>query len=423
MKLITLNNICTITQLSLLILGLVFILIAIRQIGRFHFRIWQVMLAGALAVLVTGQISPDTAIKAINPGVITFLLSMFIIGAGFESSGLLKVSINWITNHARSGDQLLALIIVVMGFLSAILMNDTIAIIGGPLVLVLADRFNISKSGALLALCFAITTGSVFSPIGNPQNYLITTYVADMSPYLLFFSGLFIPTILSLGIVWIVLRPLFKSAGQISSQHEIIEPTDNSFRKVIYFSIFLLFLGVGMKIVYGLTGIGLSIPFEWIAVSAAIPVILFTPDRMAILKKTDWCTLIFFAAMFVLMQSVYDTGLFLDIVHHEGEGDIIGILTAGILLSQVISNVPFVALFQPVLLSPGVSPSLVLALAAGSTIAGNLTILGAASNVIIIQQAEREGIHISMRFFCRYGIPVTLVQTGIYASFLMVFPM
>ena len=80
MKLITLNNICTITQLPLLILGLVFILIAIRQIGRFHFRIWQVMLAGALAVLVTGQISPDAAIKAINPGVITFLLSMFIIG-------------------------------------------------------------------------------------------------------------------------------------------------------------------------------------------------------------------------------------------------------------------------------------------------------------------------------------------------------
>jgi Na+/H+ antiporter NhaD/arsenite permease-like protein len=45
-----------------------------------------------------------------------------------------------------------------------------------------------------------------------------------------------------------------------------------------------------------------------------------------------------------------------------------------------------------------------MALAAGSTIAGNLTILGAASNVIIIQQAEREGSTLTFREFVRVGI-------------------
>ena len=122
--------------------------------------------------------------------------------------------------------------------------------------------------------------------------------------------------------------------------------------------------------------------------------------------------------MFVLMQSVYNTGFFQGMMPAGGGADVLVVLAGGVLLSQVISNVPFVALFQPVLLSPGVSPSIALALASGSTIAGNLTILGAASNVIVILQAERHGIFVPMSLFCRYGIPVTLCQTCIYAAFL-----
>jgi Na+/H+ antiporter NhaD/arsenite permease-like protein len=60
-----------------------------------------------------------------------------------------------------------------------------------------------------------------------------------------------------------------------------------------------------------------------------------------------------------------------------------------------------------------------MALAAGSTIAGNLTILGAASNVIIIQNAEREGETLSFFEFARIGIPLTIVQAGIFATWLI----
>ena len=59
-----------------------------------------------------------------------------------------------------------------------------------------------------------------------------------------------------------------------------------------------------------------------------------------------------------------------------------------------------------------------MALAAGSTIAGNLTILGAASNVIIIQQAESRGETLTFWEFAKIGVPLTLIQIGIYAVFL-----
>jgi Na+/H+ antiporter NhaD/arsenite permease-like protein len=60
-----------------------------------------------------------------------------------------------------------------------------------------------------------------------------------------------------------------------------------------------------------------------------------------------------------------------------------------------------------------------LALAAGSTIAGNLSILGAASNVIIIHNAEKKG-NTTLTFieFFKIGVPLTIIQTFIYCFFL-----
>jgi Na+/H+ antiporter NhaD/arsenite permease-like protein len=63
-----------------------------------------------------------------------------------------------------------------------------------------------------------------------------------------------------------------------------------------------------------------------------------------------------------------------------------------------------------------------MALAAGSTIAGNLTILGAASNVIIIQNAEKKsGATLSFWDFVRIGVPLTIVNVGVYWLFLLLF--
>ncbi|MDF1532864.1 MAG: hypothetical protein P1P72_11215 [ANME-2 cluster archaeon] len=60
-----------------------------------------------------------------------------------------------------------------------------------------------------------------------------------------------------------------------------------------------------------------------------------------------------------------------------------------------------------------------MALAAGSTIAGNLTILGAASNVIIIHNAEKYGHTIRFMDFVKIGIPLTVINSAVYYAFLV----
>ncbi|MGZ8904036.1 MAG: anion transporter, partial [Methylobacter sp.] len=82
------------------------------------------------------------------------------------------------------------------------------------------------------------------------------------------------------------------------------------------------------------------------------------------------------------------------------------------LLSQLISNVPLVALYLPMLANTDATS--LMALAAGSTIAGNLLILGAASNVIIIQHAEKHGATLGFFEFALVGIPLGFLNLLIY---------
>jgi Na+/H+ antiporter NhaD/arsenite permease-like protein len=71
------------------------------------------------------------------------------------------------------------------------------------------------------------------------------------------------------------------------------------------------------------------------------------------------------------------------------------------------------------LLHAGGSTAELMALAVGSTIAGNLFILGAASNVIIIQNAEsRSQERLGFFEFARAGVPLTLVNMLVYWVFL-----
>ena len=168
--------------IPVIVLVLVFLGIAIRRIGRFTLKIWQIMLIGAVAVLVTGQISPVSAVRAVNLDVMIFLFGMFVVGVALHESGYLLHLSSRIYRRAGNPDQLILLLIFSLGILSAILMNDTLAIIGTPLALYFARMNRISPKLLLLALAFSITTGSVMSPSGTPRTSSSPSMVLSGTP-------------------------------------------------------------------------------------------------------------------------------------------------------------------------------------------------------------------------------------------------
>jgi len=412
-------------MISIVTLGIVFVLIAVRQVGNIRLRIWQIMLAGALVVLVTGQISPARALAAINADVMLFLFGVFVIGQALEDSGYLGHLSGRLFARARSLSTLVLFILFGMGILSALLLNDTLAIIGTPVVLSLASKTDTQPKVLLLSLAFAITIGSVMSPIGNPQNLLIAIHGNVPNPFVTFFTYLLAPTVINLFFAYLLLRWFYRGQfrnGLPARPIELIK--DRRLAGLARISLILLVVMIIARIVTVLLGLNIDFRLTYIALVAALPVIVYIPRRPGLLKRLDWFTLVFFAAMFVLMQSVWDSSLFQSAIESANvdltsTGMILGV---SVLLSQLLSNVPLVALYLPVLVQSGAMTKAMMALAAGSTVAGNLTILGAASNVIIIQNAEKKyGVTLNFWDFVRIGVPLTIVNAGVYWLFLSLY--
>ena len=408
-------------MIPIIVLALVFILIIIRRIGKFHFQIWQIMSLGAVAVLATLQISPLKALKAINLDVMFFLFGMFIVGEALVASGYLSYLSYRLFGRAKSLDSLVLFILFGMGIAAAFLMNDTLAIIGTPVVLLLSRKAQTTPKILLLALAFAVTIGSVTSPIGNPQNLLIAINGNVANPFITFFRYLLLPTLINLLLAYFMLRLFYRKQFEHKTSTDQPEPIkDPKLAQLSRISLVLLVILVLAKIITVFAGLKIDFRLTYIALTAALPVILFSPKRFTIIRKIDWSTLVFFAAMFILMASVWNSGVFQNLINATNMTltSVPVIMGISVVLSQFISNVPLVALYLPMLMNMGITNSGLMALAAGSTIAGNLSILGAASNVIIIQNAEQKsGETLTFWEFVRIGAPLTAINVFVYWLF------
>ena len=89
--------------------------------------------------------------------------------------------------------------------------------------------------------------------------------------------------------------------------------------------------------------------------------------------------------------------------------DLLSVASAA--LSNLVSNVPAVLLFKPIIsaMATDMQETAWLALAMSSTLAGNLTVLGSVANLIVVENAQKQGIVITLGDYCRVGIPVTLL--------------
>jgi Na+/H+ antiporter NhaD/arsenite permease-like protein len=81
-----------------------------------------------------------------------------------------------------------------------------------------------------------------------------------------------------------------------------------------------------------------------------------------------------------------------------------------LILSNLVSNVPAVLLFKPIVASFPDSRFIWLVVASSSTLAGNATPLSSVANLIVLQQAGKR-VFISFWQFTRVGLVITMLTT------------
>src|SRR5579872_1047140 len=157
-------------------------------------------------------------------------------------------------------------------------------------------------------------------------------------------------------------------------------------------------------------------PIATIALGAAAVMLAGRVRPERVYRLIDWPLLVMFIGLFVIVH-VFDIHVVRSLSPESWSALIDWPISAvsglSLVLSNLVSNVPAVLLFKPIIGVMPDSEQAWLALAMSSTFAGNLTVLGSVANLIVIENARRAGTDVSFWEYLKVGIPVTLLTSAL----------
>ncbi len=403
---------------ALVIFIITYLFIGLRQIPRLHIDRPAGALVGAVLMVVFGVLTLDQAFSAVDMHTLLLLLGMMIITVYLRTAGFFELMADKMLSLAKTPLQLLILVVLSSGLLSALFVNDTICLLYTPIILEITIQLGVNPMPYLLALATSSNIGSVMTVTGNPQNMLIGIY--SKIPYLSFLSALF-PVALaglavSVAVIWLLYGKEMK-AGVFPTRPRMPE---YRVHKPLLVKAFLVCAAV-------LVSFSLGYPYSLVAAAGAVLLLVIGGvSTEKILEGVDWTLLLFFSGLFIVMHGVEVSGLAATVIGKAGDltalsplGRIAGLSAVSVVLSNLVSNVPAVMLLKPLIQTLGNSQSMWLALAMSSTLAGNLTLIGSVANLIVVQQA-RKRVEIGFMEYFRVGALITAVTIAIGIAVLAV---
>ncbi len=363
---------------------------------------------GAVAMLLARVITLDQAYRSVDWNTLIFLLGIMILVAHFMVSGFFDWVAVRVAATARTARQLLVLLVFASGILAAFFVNDTICLVFTPIVLTVTDRLELPPTPYVVALATSANIGSAMSITGNPQNALIG--VSGHFSFLGFLLHLAPVALVGLALNAAILLSFFRKDlphNQLGSRRtkEVTTPLNRSLlAKCLISASLVLILWI----------FNFSFPLVAVSVGALI-LLLGRVKSEYIHSHIDWTLLLFFAALFVVIRGFEDSGatgyLIARLQPALQGGDIrqfFGLSGAMLVISNLVSNVPAVLLFRPLVATFSNGHFVWLVLAASSTLAGNCTPFSSVANLIVLQQANKR-VRISFWQFTRVGLVVTVV--------------
>lgn len=405
--------------------------------------VWSLFVLGGAATILAGVLGPGAAGVVIYDElpVLLFLLALFFFAEALREAGALDHLAHWLIGRARRPSDLPFVLFVGLGLVSALFINDALVLVGVPILVAVAARLRADAKPLILVLAFSVTVGSTLTPFGNPQNLLIALAAGFPSPVATFLEYLGLPTAINLVVGgWFLGRVYRRSMppaddhfANVRAEAPPLFPEGGWLRRLKEKPVLWAFPGtmivlITVDLVAAFTH-GPAVPIWAIALGGIGILLVASPRRVPIVKAVNWRILLLFVGLFVVVQGAVAGGIVAEIesiLPIPGPGHpaaVLSLVGTTLVGSQAVSNVPWVGLQIPVLTGLGYSsttPVAWMALAASSTLAGNVTFLGAASNLIVTETAERSGLRITLGEFVRVGLPLTAITIAVTLACLWV---
>ena len=381
--------------------------------------------------VLDGVLNPTYFVQYIDFNVIFLIVSMMIIVNITTRSGVFSYLANELLKMTKGHP---VLILIALGIftavVSAFLDNVTTVILIMPITFAIARKLEIDPIPYLLTEVFASNIGGTATLIGDPPNIIIGS-AAGFS-FMDFVSNLTLVVAVILIAVLAVMVLFFrkklattaekmKEAANIDNTHTITDVP------LMVRSMIVLALVILGFVTHDITHIETCVA----AMLGASFLLLFEKPT-DILRDVEWNTIFFFIGLFIIIGGVEASGgiklmaeWILRVTQGSQEAASMLILWASGIISGIIDNIPYTATMSPMLveiqktMGADYTTPLWWCLSLGACLGGNMTMIGAAANVIVSESAAKEGHPMFFLRFMKYGVivvAISLIISSLYIN-------
>ena len=372
--------------------------------------------------MVNESINHEYFINFVDFNVIFLLVSMMIIVSITTRSGVFNYIANELLKMTKGHPiKVLIALGVFTAVISAFLDNVTTVILIMPITFSIAKKLDINPIPFLLTEIVSSNIGGTATLIGDPPNIIIGS--AGGLSFMDFVKELtgVVAVILFFIIIFMVI--CFKKALKASPEKmQEISKIDNSntiVDKALMIRSVIVLSGVILGFVLH---DAIHIETCIVAMLGASILLLFEKPTQ-ILCDVEWNTIFFFIGLFIIIGGLEASGgiqlmaeWILNVTKGSETATAMLILWASGIISGIIDNIPYTATMAPMIaeiqkmMGSDYAYPLWWCLSLGACLGGNMTIIGAAANVIVSENSAKEGHPISFMGYLKYGIPIVIIS-------------
>ena len=423
--------------ISGLILLIAYIFIALEKIPKV-----TIALIGAGLTIVLGLVSQEKTVgEVLNPhyfanfidfNVIFLLVSMMILVLIATKSGVFTWMANELLKLTKGSPvKILFALGLFTAVVSAFLDNVTTVILVMPITFAIAKQLELNPIPILITEVFCSNIGGTSTLIGDPPNIIIGSaagfsfmdFVVELAPII----AVILLVVLAF-LAYVFKKDLITTEEKMKKVAEIDNSKTITDKKHMIRSMTVLGLVILGFMLHDIIHIETCV----VAMLGASILMLFEKPT-ELLEKVEWNTIFFFVGLFIIIGGLEASGgiklmaeWLLDVTNGSQKATSIMILWGSGIISGVIDNIPYTATMSPMLveiqktMGDEYTYPLWWALSLGACLGGNMTIIGAAANVIVSENAAKEGHPIGFMQFMKYGVPVVVISLVI-SSFYVYF--
>ncbi len=368
-------------------------------------------------------VEAEESTSGINWATIIFIAGMMVMVEGMAKAGFFRWLCMKLAKMVHYKPVPLFVVFMIMSaVLSMFIDSITVILFLAAITVELAKLLKLNPVPMILAEVFCANLGGSATMCGDPPNIIIGTSLgysfADFVMNTGVIAGISLVVIL-LYFYFMYRKALVPKDGKMVDPSTMPDPKDTiKSKKDLIISILIFAVAVVLLVTHAMTH--LTVAFIG-AVVAIATLLAAGKDAMALLKKVDYKTLLFFIGLFMVVGGLEQTGV-LELIAHWIE-DVSGgnakvmlaiILWVSAIASAFVDNIPFAATMIPVIKSlaatTGVDLSvLAWGLSMGTDIGGSATPIGASANVVGTAVAAKNGYPIGWGQYCKTAVPAMII--------------